>query len=49
MKNREVIFYNRIENLLAIIARSLVVSCDNMKIEQKMFYKEAINNIFTEE
>lgn len=49
MKNREIIFYNRVEKLLAIIANALVVDNEYMDGESKIYYKNAINDILEED
>lgn len=45
MKNREEIFYERVEKLLALIANALIVGCDDMTPESKIDYKYKINGI----
>ena len=48
-KNREEIFYDRVEKLLALIANALIVDSDYMTEEAKIDYKYKINGILDEE
>ena len=48
MLDREKIFYYRVEKLIAIIAKTLVIGCDNITLRHKIDTIEAIDSIVKE-